>query len=136
MRARQLFNMFVNTQVGTLTGGRGEAYDERAFQPSELEAEDLDILDAEISAGPFLDQQEPTAALSRQRGSSPALSGRTNSVAPEYAHLPPDIAAHLTKLKVRVLLAAVLPVNEAICTITRQSLDRLWCAEPAGSHQS
>ena len=37
---------------------------------------------------------------SRRTSSSQASSVRSDSIAPEYSHLPADIATHLTRLKV------------------------------------
>ena len=86
---------------GTCTAGeRDELHHELALDPEE--ADNLEFLDHEQPADALGSQQDPSANDSRQRSSSQAPSMLGNSIAPEYAHLPPEIATHLTRLKVQL----------------------------------
>ena len=73
-----------------LAGGGNDLHDELLHQNSGA-AEALD----DLAASDNIDG-------SRQTSSSQASSVRGDSIAPEYSHLPADIATHLTRLKVFV----------------------------------
>ena len=77
-------------RVRCLLGDGDDLHDELLFQNSGA-AEELSDLDTDEERN-----------HSRQTGSSQASSVRSDSIAPEYSHLPTDIAIHLTRLKVSV----------------------------------